>query len=57
MANKILALKSAYSLILYQDAQDWEKNWQNLQSYEISTVQNERNPVKYLDFARLLAKT
>lgn len=26
MANKIQALKSAFSLILYQGTQDWEKN-------------------------------
>lgn len=57
MANKILAVKSAFSLILYLGATDWEKNRQNLQSNMISAEQDERSPVKYLDFARLLDKT
>lgn len=57
MTNKILAPKSAFSLILYLGAQDWEKEGKNSQSYKISAVQDDRNPVKYLDFARLLAKT
>lgn len=57
MANKILALKSAFSLIQYLGAQDWGKNWKNLKSYMISAMQDDRNPMKYPDFARLLAKT
>lgn len=55
--STVLALKSDFSLIPYLGAQDWGKTGENLQSYKISTAQDDRNPVKQPDFAWLQTKT